>query len=294
MNGILVIDKPRTWTSHDVVNRARKLLQEKRIGHTGTLDPLASGVLVLCIGKATRIVRYLEQDDKTYLAEMRLGVRTDTQDSDGRPVAVSEYPSPARADIEQVFRQFTGSILQRPPAFSAVKVKGVPSHRLARKGQLQEHAPRPVTVHVLDLLQYEDPFVRFRVQCSKGTYVRTLCADMGDRLGCGAHLTALTRERAGRFSLDSAISLEQLAARAEEGTVGSVLVSLNDALADLPEKVLTDRETTKISHGNAVPAGHAGGVPGGGTPIRLLNDRRELLAVGVVRNGLIEPETVLT
>jgi tRNA pseudouridine55 synthase len=294
MNGILVIDKPRSWTSHDVVSKARKVLREKRIGHTGTLDPLAGGVLVLCVGTATRIARYLEKDDKTYLAEMRLGVLTDTQDSDGRTIEVRAYAPPAQAGIERLFREFTGIVLQRPPAFSAVKVGGVASHRLARQGKVQEHAPRPVTIRSLELLRYEDPFLTFRVRCSKGTYVRTLCADMGERLGCGAHLTALTREQAGRFTLDDAISLEALEARARDGSAGDCLVAMNDALSGLPCRELTEGEAARISHGNPVPVGPLAGSSSAEGPIRLTNGRHELLAVGVVRNALLWPETVLT
>jgi len=289
MNGLLIIDKPRGWTSHDVVNRARHLLREKRIGHTGTLDPLATGVLVLCVGKATRIARYLESDDKVYRAEMRLGVCTDTQDADGQVVATRQYAPPAQDDIRQVLREFTGSLLQRPPAYSAVKVGGVPSYRLARTGQAQEHAARPVMVHSLELLQYTDPLILFRVHCSKGTYVRTLCADMGERLGCGAHLTALTRERAGRFCLDDAISLERLAELVTAEAADGALVTLNDALAGMPSLDLTAQEITRISHGNPVPGRPAESR----SPVRLVGERGELVAIGVLRSGLLWPETVL-
>jgi tRNA pseudouridine55 synthase len=196
--------------------------------------------------------------------------------------------------IVQVLRQFTGSLLQRPPAYSALKVGGVPSYRLARKGQAQEHAARPLTVHSLELLQYADPLIEFRVHCSKGTYVRTLCADIGDRLGCGAHLTALTRERAGRFTLADALSLERLAELVTEGTADGAFVSMNEALDGMPSKDLTSQEITRISHGNPVPSSPVVLGSTAGSPVRLVSERGELIAVGVPRNGLLWPETVLT
>lgn len=293
MNGILLIDKPRGWTSHDVVNKVRRLLGEKRIGHTGTLDPLATGLLVLCVGKATRIARYLESDDKVYLAEMRLGETTDTQDSDGKQVSKRDYTPPSRDDLEALFRRFTGHIMQRPPAYSAVKVGGVPSYRMARKGQAKEHDARQVTVHSLVLLDYADPIVHFRVHCSKGTYVRTLCADMGEQMTCGAHLTALSRLKAGRFALENALTLEHLAERAEQGTAGNALVEMAAALDRFPGEPLTAENIRKITHGNPVLLSPRSGAQRTDLPVRLLNEAGELIAVGIERNGMIWPEVVL-
>jgi len=293
MNGILIVDKPQGWTSHDVVNRARHLLRERRIGHTGTLDPLATGVLVLCIGKATRIVRYLESADKEYRAECRLGVITDTQDADGRVLETRAYVPPSRFAVEKVLAAFQGAALQRPPRYSAVKVAGVPSYRLARQGVVQELQERPVTIHTIGLLDYADPVVRFHVTCSKGTYVRTLCSDLGIRLGCGAHLTALVRMRAGRFVLAQAMGVEQLAELAAAGRAEEAAISMDEALGDHPSVTVSSQDAWKIMHGNPVSGYPASAGTGAGDRIRLLEPGGTLIAVGVVQEGAIRPEVVL-
>jgi tRNA pseudouridine55 synthase len=293
MNGILIIDKPRGWTSHDVVNKARRILRERRIGHTGTLDPLATGVLVLCIGKATRIVRYLESADKEYLAECRLGVITDTQDADGRVLETRSCPPPSRTAVAEALAAFRGEILQRPPRFSAVKVQGVPSHRLARKGVVQELAERAVSIRDIGLLGYDGPSVRFHVACSKGTYVRTLCSDLGLRLGCGAHLTALVRTRAGRFSLAQALSMEQFADLAAAGREDEAAISLDEALDDHPGITVSAPDARKILHGNPVSGYAACATAGPRDRIRLREPGGALIAMGVVKAGTISPEVVL-
>lgn len=293
MNGILIIDKPKGWTSHDVVNRSRRLLGERRIGHTGTLDPMATGVLVLCAGQATRIVRYLESDDKEYQATFRLGITTDTLDADGIIVSQCSYDPPAVACIADVLDQFSGTILQRPPAFSAIKVKGVPSYQLARKGRPVEHQEREVTIHHLTLLEYQDPFVRIRVRCSKGTYVRTLCADIGARLGMGAHVTALVRERSGRFGLEQAISIDELAELAQTGRAGEALLPLDSALHGMPEISLDEAASVKVGHGNAVRCPVTEHPWRDGTLARVLSRSGRLIAVGRVQNDEVVPQTVL-
>ena len=294
MNGVLVVDKPAGWTSHDVVQKVRGILREKKIGHTGTLDPLATGVLVLCIGKAAKIIRYLESDDKEYTAELKLGTVTDTQDADGRILETKEYAPPTAEAIAAVLRQFEGAIRQRPPAYSALKVSGVPSYRLARAGTLTAHAERPVTVHAIGLLDYRDPKVRFTVTCSKGTYVRTLCADIGERLGTGAHLTALVRTRSGLFRLEESRSLEQVEQAAAAGNAGSLLLSLSEALRGLPEVVIGDADKARIVHGNAIA--FPGGQPAAreDRPVRIVGRDGILTAVARVRGGSLLPETVVS
>jgi tRNA pseudouridine55 synthase len=293
MNGILVIDKPRGWTSHDVVSKARRLLRERRIGHTGTLDPLATGVLVLCIGKATRIVRYLESADKEYLAECRLGVMTDTQDADGSVLESRSYAPPSCSAVAEALAAFRGEILQRPPRFSAIKVGGVPSHRLARKGVVQELAERSVTIRDIGLLEYADPVVRFRLACSKGTYVRTLCSDLGLRLGCGAHLAALVRTRAGRFSLAEALTMEQFADLAASGRTDEAAVSMDEALGDHPGIIVSAPDARRILHGNPVTGYAACPEAGPLDRIRLREPGGALIAMGVLQAGTIRPEVVL-
>ena len=211
-NGILIIDKPAGWTSHDVVAKLRGLLRERRIGHAGTLDPMATGVLPVFVGRATRAVEFAAEREKEYLAGLRLGVVTDTQDTTGtvlaeRPVSVSQ------AELEQVLGQFRGEIRQIPPMYSAIKVGGKKLYELARKGQEVERQPRPVTIHSLELVEMESQrdFV-LRVRCSKGTYVRTLCHDIGQALGCGGALFSLRRTQSAGFSLDQAVTMDQVSA----------------------------------------------------------------------------------
>ena len=294
MNGILVIDKPKEWTSHDVVSKVRRLFGEKRIGHTGTLDPLATGVLVLCIGKATRITRYLEGDDKEYIAELKLGITTDTQDAEGRVLESREYLPPTYEQVRDVLDSFRGRILQRPPAFSALKVNGVPSHRLARKGAPPNHEARPVTITDIRLLDYADPVARLSVCCSKGTYIRTLCADIGYRLGMGAHLISLVRTRAGQFLLEKALTLEKAAELAALGKAEKALISLMDAVSGLPALTIDEDASRRIAHGNAVSLPKLAAVPHvlEGL-IRVISQDGRFLAVAMAGNGLLKPEVVL-
>jgi tRNA pseudouridine55 synthase len=293
MNGILIIDKPRGWTSHDVVLKIRRLFREKRIGHTGTLDPLATGVLVLCIGKGTRIVRYLQTDDKEYHAELKLGVRTDTQDADGRVIETRPYLPPSHDDVERTILAFRGHILQRPPLFSAAKIGGVPAYRMARKGLTPELRERMVTIHEIGLLDYSEPLVRFAVTCSKGTYVRTLCDDIGTRIGCGAHLTSLRRTRAGRFLLDQAWSIDRISDAVASGKHYGALTSLNEALADRPGITVTADEAKRLLHGNPIRAYPLSEKDDPAAPLRLSDAEGRLLAIGVLQRGVIRPEVVL-
>lgn len=293
MNGVVVIDKPKGLTSHDVVQQARTILGVSRIGHTGTLDPLATGVLVLCVGKATRIARYLEADDKEYRAELRLGVTTDTLDADGRVLAERSYRMPTVGEISSVLDCFLGTISQRPPAYSALKVQGVAAHRLARAGKVPDLPERSVTVHAISLSEYHDPLLRFSVHCSKGTYVRSLAADIGERLGAGAHLTALARTRSGAFTLAQAITLERLADLAREGIAERAMTSLSDALQRLPLATLTSGDLKLVGHGNAIPFARPDGAMCQDTRIRMVDVDGRLVAVGKQAPGVLRPEVVL-
>jgi len=294
VNGVLIIDKPQGWTSHDVVNKCRSILQERQIGHTGTLDPLATGVLVLCIGKATKIVRYLEADDKEYTAELKLGSTTDTQDADGKVLEARVYSPPSTDQVRDVMNSFQGSMHQRPPAFSALKVNGVPSYRLARQGTLQELAKRPVTVHEIRLLDYVDPIARFTVRCSKGTYVRTLCADMGERLGMGAHLISLIRTRSGRFGLEQALTIEQAESLAHTGQAEQALIPLTEALGGLPFMIIEESDARRMAHGNAVIVESGIELPALSGPVRVLGRDGRLLAVARAGDDMLRPEVVFT
>ena len=207
--GILVVDKEKGMTSHDVVSIVRKRFSIKKVGHAGTLDPNATGVLVLLLGKATKLSSTYLSEDKEYKATMKLGERTDSGDSDGEVISTSEVKS-SKEEIAQVLESFRGEILQVPPMVSAKKVKGQRLYKLARRGIEVEREPQKIFIKMLDLLDVEMPFVKISVACSKGTYIRQLADDIGEKLGCGAHLSDLRRTRSGSFSIEQAVPFDQL------------------------------------------------------------------------------------
>lgn len=209
-DGILLVDKPSGPTSHDIVDAVRGTFGFRKVGHCGTLDPLATGLLVLVIGKATRLSQYLIGDDKGYYGHMVLGVRTDSQDADGKVTGRDDPSSVTREDVESAFDRFRGDILQVPPMVSAIKQGGRPLYKLARKGKSVEREARLIHIYELRLIGFESPRVDFSVRCGKGTYVRTLCADVGDALGCGAHLGGLRRASSGAFSVEQSVSFPEL------------------------------------------------------------------------------------
>ena len=209
-SGVLLVDKPSEWTSHDVVNFVRRRFEFDKVGHCGTLDPAATGLLVLVLGKATRLSEKLSGQDKSYAGTMRLGIETASQDRDGDVTATRDASGVTREALEQLCRRFTGQLQQTPPMVSAVKINGRPLYKLARKGLVVERAARAITVHEFNLGVFTPPDVEFQVSCTKGTYVRTLCADIGTELGCGAHLHGLRRLRSGKFSVENAWTLETI------------------------------------------------------------------------------------
>ncbi|MDR1457982.1 MAG: tRNA pseudouridine(55) synthase TruB [Puniceicoccales bacterium] len=211
-NGILLVDKPIGLTSHDVVDKLRKKLSMKRIGHAGTLDPIASGLLVILLGMATKISQLITNCDKTYVGEMCLGLTTDTHDAQGTTIATKIVPDLSSRDVENVIYSFLGEQHQIPPMFSAKKLNGVPLYKLARKGQDVERAPRLVHIDEFILENFASPLAEFKLSCSKGTYVRTVVNDVGQVLGCGAHMTKLTRTRVGTMDLEKATKLDHILA----------------------------------------------------------------------------------
>ncbi len=294
MEGVVNIDKPAGMTSHDVVQRVRRILGEKRVGHTGTLDPLATGVLVLCIGKATRIAQYLEAGEKEYEAVMKLGVVTDTLDADGRILETRTCQPPLRETVVSMIQRFVGTIMQQPPAFSAVKVSGIPSYKLARAGKAVPNKPRPVTIHSFELADYEYPFMSVRIRCSKGVYVRSLCADLGNALGLGAHVTKLRRTRSGRFSLGNAVSLEEIVETAEAEKLEKSMVTIDDALADVPPIPLAEEEAARVIHGSRVACPTRSETNGRGGLVRLHDPLGRLLALARMEGGMLRPELVFS
>ena len=246
MNGIVIVDKPQGWTSQDVTARLRRVYATRRIGHGGTLDPMATGVLPVFVGRATRGVGFFEHAEKTYETVLLLGRTTDTQDVTGATLAEKPvHLSPA--DIDRVLPRFRGDILQVPPMYSALKVNGKKLYELARKGQEVERQPRPITVFELTNLGFDGTRLSLRVRCSKGTYIRTLCQDIGDALGCGGCMEALRRVRAGEYGIEEAIPLEQLL---ESETPERYLRSLGTMFAHCPAVTLTPNQEKRCRNGN--------------------------------------------
>ncbi len=210
LDGALLIDKPAAWTSHDVVAKVRGHFRLEKVGHCGTLDPMATGLLILVLGKATKLSEKLMSADKVYEGTLRLGETTDSYDADGELVEARSVPPLTLDDLNQAAASFSGDQLQVPPMVSAKKINGVPLYKLARKGQEVHREARPVHIYTYRFTEYEDPFAYFRVSCTKGTYVRSLAHDLGQKLGCGAHLTALRRVASGKFDLKDATPLEDI------------------------------------------------------------------------------------
>jgi tRNA pseudouridine55 synthase len=274
----VLLDKPAGITSHDAVQRVRRALRTRAVGHTGTLDPFATGLLVALVGRATRLARFVEGQAKTYVAEARLGFATDTDDLTGTPLG---QPVPVRAgeaEVRAALEGFRGTQSQQPPAFSAKHVGGERSYRLARRGAAVELPAVMVDVTDVELLDLAGDRVRFRVTVSAGTYVRALARDLGDRLGCGAHLVALRRERIGRLSVADAVALDALGP-------DTPLLPPQAVLPDLPMRTLDAAEADAVRHGRPI-AGDAAGTVG------LLVDGA-LLAIGEASDGMIRPRVVL-
>jgi tRNA pseudouridine55 synthase len=284
-DGVLAVNKEPGWTSHDVVARVRRLLGGMKVGHAGTLDPAATGLLPVLIGKGTRVAEYLVEWDKEYRAQLRLGQTTDTLDSTG---AVLERRPTDRLTpdiIQKVVDRFRGEIQQVPPMYSAVKIKGVPLYRSARAGKTIARDARTVMIHALDVLDIAGPDVTLRVVCSKGTYIRTLCADIGSALGVGGHLLALERTRVGPLTLDRALTVDEIVDRHAIGSLSGDVWSLNEVLSTLPGLVVDERAAERVCHGapvawsNVVTMVDGPGKPQTG-PVRIQDGAGRLLAVG--------------
>lgn len=250
MDGVIVIRKEKGFTSHDVVVKLRGILHMKKIGHTGTLDPDAEGVLPVALGKATRLVDMITDKEKTYEAVMRLGVVTDTQDMSGTVLSQTTGLSVTEEELCTVVSSFVGDYMQVPPMYSALKVNGKKLYELAREGKTVERKPRPVHFYEIEILDISFPLVRFRVTCSKGTYIRTLCHDIGEKLGCGAAMESLLRTKVGRFTLDDAITLAQTEEAVQEGTIESKILGIEEILAEYPRVCCTKEGDRLLANGN--------------------------------------------
>ena len=287
VEGILSIKKEVGWTSHDVVAKVRRLLAGVKVGHAGTLDPAATGVLPVLIGRGTRIAEYLVEWDKEYRAVLRLGETTDTQDATGTVLAKRVSDQVTSRAIHEVVDQFRGPIEQVPPMYSAVKVGGVPLYKSARTGKMIARDARTIVIHTLEVLAIQGRDVTLRIVCSKGTYVRTLCADIGEALGVGGHMLALERRRVGPLIIDHALTVDEVITRHALGLLGDDLLSLDHALEHLGNVVVDEKTAERVRHGAPVPAAKilrwdrpTDGESGTHRPVRIHNTDGRLLAIG--------------
>jgi tRNA pseudouridine55 synthase len=252
LSGVIVIDKPSGITSAKVVARVKKWLKAKKAGHTGTLDPFATGVLVCCINRATRLSRFFLHGKKRYEAVLQLGVETDTQDSTGIITNICHNVEFSKKTIQSVFKRFEGNIKQLPPVYSALKHRGIPLYKLARSKKPVQKPARQVSIITLKILEIHLPFVRFEVFCSAGTYIRTLCADIGAALGCGGHLKELRRIESSGFTITDAVTLEELEDLALSNKSSDRIISMSNALNDMPEHIADNVLVNKINHGHII------------------------------------------
>ena len=275
MNGIVIVDKPQGWTSQDVTARLRRVFNTRRIGHGGTLDPMATGVLPVFVGRATRGVEFFEHAEKTYETVLRLGLTTDTEDISG--TILSEQDAfVTKTQLENVLQGFRGEIMQVPPMYSALKVNGQKLYDLARKGKTVERQPRPITIHELTLLSMEADGIHLRVRCSKGTYIRTLCKDIGEALGCGGCMAALRRVTAGEYTIAESVPLERLL---ETETPEAFLRPVDSMFRNFPGVELTEKQEARCRNGNSFTLNIADGT------YRAYSRSGEFLALSKAENG---------
>ena len=277
MNGIVIIDKPEGWTSQDVTARLRRVFNTRRIGHGGTLDPMATGVLPVFVGRGTRAVEFFEHAEKTYEAVLQLGITTDTEDISGdvleqKPVSVTE------TELEAVLQQFRGEIMQIPPMYSALKVNGQKLYDLARKGKEVERQPRPITIHKLECLSFEGDQARLLVHCSKGTYIRTLCKDIGQALGCGGCMAALRRVTAGAYTTQEAVPLQTLL---DAEDPAPYLRAVDSMFTEYPKAILTPNQEKRCRNGNSFSVSMNPGT------YRAYGENGEFLMLAKVEDGVM-------
>lgn len=296
IDGVLVVDKPAGITSNGCLQRAKNALYAAKAGHTGSLDPLATGVLPLCFGEATKLSRFLLDADKSYTSTFVLGVTTNTGDADGEQLSVDDASALTRAQVERALEQFRGEIEQIPSMYSAIKHQGKPLYKLAREGIEVERKPRRVTIHTLELLDFQpgrQARLDVSVSCSKGTYVRSLAEDLGQVLGCGAHVSALRRTGSGPFGLDQCVSLETIEALAEArefDELNGLLLPVDSVLVDMPTVVLPQDSGYYIRQGQPVLAPN---MPTAGF-VRIVEDNGEFLGVGeIIDDGRLAPRRLM-
>lgn len=289
MDGIVNVMKPAGMTSHDVVAKLRRIYHTRKVGHTGTLDPDAVGVLPVCIGQATRLVEYLTDKEKTYKTVMKFGSETSTQDASGEVTVTTELPALSREEFVAMTQQFIGEIQQIPPMYSAIKKNGQPLYKLARQGIDVEVEPRPVVIHEIKVLMYNQESAMLEIRCGKGTYIRTLCQDLARACGSSAHMAYLMRTKSGLFGADTVVSLARLE-QAEHPE--QFLMDMNTSLADMPALTVTDAVMlTRVQNGLAQRVSGAAELAEG-TVCRALDGQGNLLAIGVIEKESFQPNKV--
>ena len=281
MNGIILIDKPQGWTSHDVVGKLRGILHERRIGHSGTLDPLATGLLVVFIGRATRAVEFAEADRKEYVAGLRLGMNTDTQDITGRIIS-KETDIPDEPEVRIAIERFRGELEQIPPMYSAVKIGGKKLYELARKGESIERKPRHITIFGLEITGRSDNDYILDVVCSKGTYIRTLCHDIGAALGCGGCMSSLRRTKSGVFSVDNAYTIAEIQEAADRGEEEKLLLPIDTLFAGYTKLSVDAYSEKKLKNGCIINTYSPDG------RFRVYSEDGEFLLLGDVKDGVMK------
>jgi len=252
MDGLILVNKPQGITSHDVVAQIRIILGIQKVGHYGTLDPLATGLVVVAAGKTTRLFPFYSKKDKTYTGRIRLGFSTDTFDSTGKPTSSEKKEFPQKTDVLKAMKKFVGEIEQIAPAYSAKKYKGKPLYELVRSNKKFELRPSQISIHFFDLINFTPPELEFRVGCSSGTYIRSLAHDLGRRLGCGAHLSELTRTAVGNYHLDDSLDLEKIRQLNSEGQIEEFLIPLELLLPEFPKIILNERGSVLAKNGNTI------------------------------------------
>lgn len=295
-DGVLIVDKPVGLVSMRAVERVRRLTKTRRAGHTGTLDPAASGVLPICLGQATKLAPLLIDQEKEYLATVKLGVETDTYDLDGQVLKESEVPDLSEARLLEVLAKFKGTIRQRPPAFSAIRQDGERLYERARRGEKVEVPEREVTIYELELLELSAPTIELRVLCSKGTYIRSLAADLGRELGCGGCLAGLRRTRVGVLGIERAVTLEDLMERASRGELDEVILTPAEAIAHLPACVVSEEGEARVRQGQTIAGDDLiEEMPdlASAAVVRLLDSEGRLVALAEPRQGRLQPRKVI-
>ncbi len=292
INGIVVLDKARGLSSNGVLQEVKRLYDANKAGHTGSLDPLATGVLPLCFGEATKVSQFLLNSDKKYRARVKLGIRTDSGDSEGLIIDSRSDFAVTRKDVEKALRNFAGEIDQIPPMHSALKVNGVPLYKLARKGETIEREPRRITIYSIELTEFAADELELEIACSKGTYIRTIADDLGQLLGCGAHIIALRRTQAGVFTEQDCVSVETLRAEKEASGFDQLdqhLIPMDEAVAHLPEVILPGITASHIKNGQAVLVRH---LPEEGL-VRLYEEE-QFIGIGCIDDdGMVAPKRLI-